>query len=431
MRNGTEFARVVADRAAQDLAGHEHRSAHRRGIIADRRRDDEHQPEMDRIDVVFRDQRQKDRCQHDDEHRAFHEAAGQKDEQDDQHHDQIGIVGDAEHPVRNDFGNPLEHDAVAEDARQREQEHDAADVDQAAFQGLAEARKSEHAVDEQADDDGVDHRERPDLRRREDAEAKPEQQDDRKQDRPYAAPERQRDLPCGRAGVALRCIAAAPRRDGDRDRQRRPQHQPRDDAGGEQAADRDLAHGSIQDEADAGRNDRRHQRAVGDHPGRIALGEPALEHLQAEDAGVHGRIGDGGAGDAAHQGRQRDRRLGKPPLHPPGQYGREPEQVVGDTGIVEEVAGEDEQRHREQREILRLGDRELDRNGRRQLRVLEKEQRAGNADREGDRHADQQQHGESGENDQHRRPRAMLTGRRRLGCPRAPHATRTAPSTSW
>ena len=39
-----------------------------------------------------------------------------------------------------DLRNALEHDAVAEDRRQREQEHHRADVDQAAFERLAEAR---------------------------------------------------------------------------------------------------------------------------------------------------------------------------------------------------------------------------------------------------------------------------------------------------
>ena len=108
-----------------------------------------------------------------------------------------------------------------------------------------------------------------------------------------------------------------------------------------------------------------------------------------------------GAGDAAHQRRERDRDLREPALHAPGQHGRELEQVLGDAGIVEEVAGQDEQRHREQREVLRLRDGELDRDGRRQLRMLQEEQRAGDADREGDRHADQQQHREGDEDDQH------------------------------
>ena len=48
----------------------------------------------------------------------------------------------------------------------------------------------------------------------------------------------------------------------------------------------------------------------------------------------------------------------------------------------------------------------------RQLRMLQEEQRAGNADREGDRHADEQQHREGDEDDQHG---VALTSRRRPG----------------
>ena len=61
-------------------------------------------------------------------------------------------------------------------------------------------------------------------------------------------------------------------------------------------------------------------------------------------------------------------------MHAAGQHRRELEQVLGDAGVVEEVAGEDEERHREQREVLRLGDGELDRDGRRQLGVLQEEE---------------------------------------------------------
>ena len=41
-------------------------------------------------------------------------------------------------------------------------------------------------------------------------------------------------------------------------------------------------------------------------------------------------------------------------LQPPGQHRGELEQPLRDAGVVHEVAGEDEERHREQREVLRL-----------------------------------------------------------------------------
>ena len=111
-------------------------------------------------------------------------------------------------------GHALEHDAVAEDARERDQEHHGADVDQAAFERLAEAAQPQHAVDEDADRDRVDHREGADLRRREDAEAQPDQQEDREQDRPDAAAEASAiSLDARRASCARRDSRAACARD--------------------------------------------------------------------------------------------------------------------------------------------------------------------------------------------------------------------------
>ena len=63
-----------------------------------------------------------------------------------------------------------------------------------------------------------------------------------------------------------------------------------------------------------------------------------------------------------------------PPFRRPVRTVASSQQVVRDARVVEEASGEDEQRNREQREVLRLGDRELDRDGGRQLRVLQEEQ---------------------------------------------------------
>ena len=189
--------------------------------------------------------------------------------------------------------------------------------------------------------------------------------------------------------------------DRDRDRERGPEHQSRQDARGEEAPDRYLADGAIENEADAGRDDRRQQRAVGEHARRVSRRETALQHLGTEDPRIHRRVGDRRAGDAAHQRRQRDRRLRETALQAAGEHRCKLEQVARDPGIVEEVAREDEQGHREQCEVLRLGDGELDRNRRRQLGVLHEEHASGDADRERDGHAHQQQHREDDDHQQH------------------------------
>ena len=101
--------------------------------------------------------------------------------------------------------------------------------------------------------------------------------------------------------------------------------------------------------------------------------------------------------------------------------------VVGDARVVEEVARENEQRHGKQREILRLGDSELDRNRDRQFRVLQEKQRPGNTDREGHRHAEEQQDRKRDEDDQHRRVTAGLKARLRLLFRRPPRALQRPP----
>jgi hypothetical protein len=110
-------------------------------------------------------------------------------------------------------------------------------------------------------------------------------------------------------------------------------------------------------------------------------------------------------------------------VHPSRQHRGELEQVDRNAGVVEEVSSEDEQRHREQREILRLRDRQLDRDGCRQFRVLDKEQHAGNSDREGDRHSDQHQYREGNEYNQHDCARSV-TGCRPRDFRRARHGIR-------
>ena len=116
-----------------------------------------------------------------------------------------GLAGEVEDPPGDRLGDALEHDAVAEDRRQREQEHHRADVGQAAGDRVDERAQREHAVGEPADRDGVDHGERADLRGREHAHAQAQQQDHREQDRPDAGDRRAHDL--ARRGQRLRAPA--------------------------------------------------------------------------------------------------------------------------------------------------------------------------------------------------------------------------------
>ena len=150
----------------------------------------------------------------------------------------------------------------------------------------------------------------------------------------------------------------------------------RHEAGGEQAADRDLADRAVQDEADPRRNDRRQQRAERQHARRRS---PSRSRASASRGPA--------CGSASRRRRCTSPRrrpsastsaidtCASPPFMPAGEHGASSSSCSVMPRLVHEVAGQDEERHRQQREVLRLGDGELDRDGGRQLRVLQEEQR--------------------------------------------------------
>jgi hypothetical protein len=102
-----------------------------------------------------------------------------------------------------------------------------------------------------------------------------------------------------------------------------------------------------------------------------------------------------------HEGAEHHADLRQPASHVAGQQGRQPDEALGDAGLVHQIAGEHEQRHGEQREVLGLGDGKLHHHGEGQLSMLEEEQGAGNADGIGDRHAGGQEEHKSNDYEQH------------------------------
>ncbi len=139
------------------------------------------------------------------------------------------------------------------------------------------------------------------------------------------------------------------------------------------------------------------ERAEADDAGGEAPRVAALEHAGAEDAGLHGGVGDGRAGDAAHHGGEDCVDLGEAGAHVAGEHGRKLHQPVGDARFVQEVAGEHEEGDGEQHEALRLGEGELHRDAGRQGRLREEKDGAGDADGETDRHAHEHQDEKGGE----------------------------------
>ena len=71
--------------------------------------------------------------------RALHERPRGEDEQHDQDHHDVRIVGDAGHPAGDRLRNALEDYAVPEHGGQGEQEHHRTHIDKAALERLLEA----------------------------------------------------------------------------------------------------------------------------------------------------------------------------------------------------------------------------------------------------------------------------------------------------
>ena len=70
------------------------------------------------------------------------------------------------------------------------------------------------------------------------------------------------------------------------------------------------------------------------------------------DRAEAGGVGDRGAGHAGEDHRADDVHVREPAAHPAGERHREIVDAVGDAGRIHQVAGQDEERHREQRETV-------------------------------------------------------------------------------
>jgi hypothetical protein len=97
--------------------------------------------------------------------------------------------------------------------------------------------------------------------------------------------------------------------------------------------------------------------------GRIAMVLHGLDLDRAQPRGV----GDGGAAHAGEDDRSHDIDMPEAALEPADQREREVVDAVGDAGVVHQVAGEDEEGHRQQREAVDAADHAVHHGERRQL----------------------------------------------------------------
>ena len=261
-------------------------------------------------------------------------------------------------------------------------------------------------VDELAHDQAVEHAHTAGFRRREDAEAHAHDDAQREKQRPEGL-ER---LP---ADLAERCAAGAGRRvaalfgdDRHGDHQRHSHKQAGDVAGSKELTDGCAGDQTVDDEIDSGRDDGRDARGRRRDRGGKALAVAALFHLGHEQLALHGGVGVGRAGAAAHEHAQQDVDLRKAAGQMPGERVGKVHEPRADAAVVHDRAAHDEKRDRKERERLRGRDELLHQQVRHGRRVNKAEigQRRGK-ERVGDRDAREIQH-ERDDDRQDRKERA-------------------------
>ena len=265
---------------------------------------------------------------------------------------------------------------------------------------LDEGLPAQLAVDEDADKERIGDDHRAGFRRREEAVTKSEQQEDRKDQRPEAIDEAAPEFACGRALFQFGRIAVITRDEEGRRHQPGRHQETGNDAAEQQPPDRDFRDEAEQHEPDARRNGRGDHRAEGDDAGAEPLGVTALLHRAAKQARFHRGIGDGRAGNAAHERTEDDGDLRQPARQPAGQKPRKFEQPLRDAGRIHQIAGEDEERHGQQRKRLRGVVHALHGDGRRHV-IADQEDRDGR-ERECERYGyvDEQKEEEEQDGDQ-------------------------------
>ena len=159
----------------------------------------------------------------------------------------------------------------------------------------------------------------------------------------------------------------APRHPGPGDHQGHPHQDAGNDAGQEELADRDVGNHAEDDHPDRRRDHRRDHAAGGNQRGRardVVVG-PAHHRNQQRTDGR--RVGRRAAGDGRHQYRGEDGHVAQaaPQVAHPGQ--REVDDALGDAPGVHQLAGQQEEGNRQQREAVGALDHLLRHQGRVEL----------------------------------------------------------------
>ena len=164
-------------------------------------------------------------------------------------------------------------------------------------------------------------------------------------------------------------------------------HQTWDDPGEKELAHRHVGHHSVDHERKRRRDDGPERRGRGGDADRETKVVAMVAHgLDLDGAQARG-IGDRGSRHAGENHRADDVDVAEPAFEPAHQRQRKVVNAVGDAGVIHEIAGHDEKRHREQREAVDAADHAVDHHERRQIAGQQDIDQRRARHRDGNRHA--------------------------------------------
>ena len=211
------------------------------------------------------------------------------------------------------------------------------------------------AVEEERHADPVDDRDCGRLGRREVARPDPPDDDDRHQDRRSCGLERAPDL--GARGALRARVAAGlfpvPDADGH---ERRGRDEGGDDARHRQRPHRHAGDEGVDEERDRERHQERERPGDREQRGRERARVAALDHGRDDQRADRRSVGDRRSRHAAEHQARGDGDDAESPRQKTEQHPRELDDALADAAVGQELAGEDEERHRDQDERLDSAD---------------------------------------------------------------------------
>ena len=310
---------------------------------------------MDEIDSRRLDQRHHQRSQDDQGRAALKEHA--HDEQGDiqDQEDQVLVGSDAADRLEKRVRDVLPGEIIPEEVCRDDDQHDRAGAGDGLAENGNEVLLFQTLIDKLADDEAVENAHAAGFSRGEETHAHAHDDSEREEQCPEGVQCLLGDDLGGGLDVAARCVTTLLSDDVDGHHKRQCHDKAREVACGKELADRSARNQTIDDQVDAGRDNRRDAGGGGRDRGGEALAVSALFHLGDQHLAFHRGIRVGGAGAAAHQHAEQHVDLCQTARPMPGQRVGKGHQLVAHACVVHDGAGHDEEGNREEREGLRRG----------------------------------------------------------------------------